>query len=214
VVEVVDASATMRRIEFDGRRLRGIRWNPGDKVQVRIEGFTNRTYTPTSWDPNEGRATILASKLGDGPGRAWTADLRPGDSAQLFGPRASVDLRGIEDEPLFVGDETCYGLALSWRNAIQRDAAYCFEAQDPDDARTLLRNVGLRDAIVVAAEPSSDPLVGAVTAHLAEHANTTVVIAGRAQSIRRVRGAIRDAGDHTGEARVKAYWDENRAGLD
>lgn len=39
------------------------------------------------------------------------------------------------------------------------------------------------------------------------------MITGKAQTIRAVRGAIKDAG-LSPTARVKAYWDPNRTGLD
>ncbi len=53
-----------------------------------------------------------------------------------------------------------------------------------------------------------------VAAIVAEEPDVHLVLTGRAQSIRRVRATLKERGTHRGQVMVKAYWDENRAGLD
>jgi NADPH-dependent ferric siderophore reductase len=174
----------------------------------------NRTYTPTDWDPDRGSTTLVATTHGSGPGAARIASLEPGDDVQLFGPRASIDLSRVGGAPLFVGDETSFGLALAWRTRIGRPAAYCFEVRDPGGAHSVLSALGLTDALVVRAEPAAAPLAAAVLAQADAAPLTHLVLTGRAESIRQVRNAIRERQNHSGELTVKAYWAENRAGLD
>ena len=103
-----------RRVQFGGDALRGVSWTPGSKIQLRIEGFTNRTFTPMSWDAETGLTSVLAFVHGEGPGSALVAALEAGSACQFLGPRGSLDLTSVAGVPLFVGDETSIGLSSAW----------------------------------------------------------------------------------------------------
>jgi NADPH-dependent ferric siderophore reductase len=210
VVSVDEPAPSFRTLTLEGDGLRDVRWVPGSKVQIRIEGFTNRTYTPTSWDPAVGRTTLLASLHGSGPGSALLSELSVGDDLQFLGPRSSIDLTKIDGDVLMVGDETSFGLAAAWQRGAGRAARCCFEVQDVAAAEWVLTTVGISDAVVVPV----GSLAPVVLEALATDPSVGLVLTGRAQSIRSLRGEIRDAKAHTGRAVVKAYWDERRAGLD
>jgi NADPH-dependent ferric siderophore reductase len=210
VVSVDDPAPSFRTFTLEGDGLRDVRWVPGSKVQIRIEGFTNRTYTPTSWDPALGRTTILASLHGSGPGSALLSELSVGDALQFFGPRSSIDLTKLDGDVLMAGDETSFGLAAAWRSGVGPTARCCFEAQDVAASRSVLTAVGISDAVVVPMGSLGPVVLDA----LAQDPTIGLVLTGRAQSIRQLRGVIRDAKAHSGRVLVKAYWDERRAGLD
>jgi NADPH-dependent ferric siderophore reductase len=212
VASIASPAVSFRTITFEGEALRDVRWVPGSKVQIRIEGFTNRTYTPMSWDPLVGRTTILASLHGRGPGTALLSELSVGDEVQFFGPRGSVDLPKVAGDVVMVGDETSFGLAAAWSDGVGRSARCCFEAHDVAAARAALESVGITDAAVAADD--SDEIDQAVLDALARDPSASLVLTGRAQSIRRIRGSIREAELHRRPTIVKAYWDERRAGLD
>ena len=48
----------------------------------------------------------------------------------------------------------------------------------------------------------------------AQQPELTVVLTGRAQTIRAIRAAMKAAGVHRGRTVVRSYWDEKRSGLD
>ena len=98
----------------------------------------------------------------------------------------------------------------------------CFEVRDLDEATRVLEPLGLGDAELVAAPIRDDigngvdvgaGLAGAVAVRLREEPGLHLVLTGRAQSIRRVRAHLKELALRP-QVTVKAYWDENRAGLD
>jgi NADPH-dependent ferric siderophore reductase len=218
VVAIEEVARDFRRVQFRGDALRGASWTPGSKVQLRIEGFTNRTYTPISWDADAGVTSVLAFVHGAGPGSAFVAALEAGARCQFLGPRSSLDLTKVEGSPLMVGDETSIGLSAAWSAAVGQPARHVFEAQDLPSTSDVVGAMGVADAEVVAAidspgvhGPGIEEHVGAI---VAADPDVHLVLTGRAQSIRRVRATLKERGTHRGNVMVKAYWDENRAGLD
>ena len=209
VEQVTDPAPGYRIVDLTGEALRDVRWVPGQKLQLRTDGFTTRTYTPTCWDPERGTTSLLAAVHGAGPGSALVADLQAGDELRCFGPRGSIDLPKVPGTAVFVGDETSVGLALAWRT-LDRPARHCIEAQDPTATGTLLRTVGLEADVVVAGD---DALASAALAALTSCPDPHLVLTGRAQSIRAVRAAVKAELGPGVASTVKAYWDERRAGL-
>src|SRR5512134_3079276 len=64
------------------RGLNDARCEPGDKVQVMLDGDF-RTYTPFACDAD--RMSLLVYSHGDGPGAAWGRRARAGDVVRVFG---------------------------------------------------------------------------------------------------------------------------------
>src|SRR4051812_18884646 len=87
---------------------RSVTWSPGSKVQIRPQRGTTglRTYTPISWDAEEGRLELLAYVHGDGPASAWFGQAGVGDGIELFGPRRSLDPPAAGERIVFAGDES------------------------------------------------------------------------------------------------------------
>jgi NADPH-dependent ferric siderophore reductase len=218
VTAVDDVATDFRVVHLGGDALRGVTWVPGQKVQLRIEGFTNRTYTPMRWDGDAGSTSLLAYVHGEGPGSARLAELAPGDPCQFFGPRASLDLTTVDGSPLLVGDETSLGLAAAWAAAVGRPAHHAIEAQDPHAVRSVVDGLGLASVDVLHAIDAPGVDGRAIEEHVAElvagEPTVHLVLTGRAQTIRRVRATLKERGTHRGKVMVKAYWDENRSGLD
>lgn len=143
-VTSLTALGDFRMIELAGERLAGVEWTPGDKIRVRADGLALRTYTPISWDPDLGTTRFLAYAHGEGPGAMWCTSVQAGVDCQLLGPDHSVRLDRIEAAPVFVGDETSFGLLL----ALLGERPHCaprstlFEVSDPDVARAVLSDHG------------------------------------------------------------------------
>lgn len=190
-------------------------WAPGAKVQVRIHGATFRTYTPFDWDADS--ASLLVHRAGTGPATGFFDDLAVGDDLRLFGPRRSLVLTELDHPPVLGGDETSFALAAAWaRHGSGPAVAHVFEVSDVAEAERALAALGVADAVLVArrADDVHHPDLAARTVEaLQANPGAPLVLTGKAQSIRAVRGAVRSAG-LTPTARVKAYWDERRAGLD
>jgi len=214
VLEEVDELAEhVRLLRLAGSDLRDVAWVPGQKLQLRIEGFTTRTFTPVRWDAQAGSTSIVAAMHGSGPGADYVRDMRTGQACQFFGPRASIDLSSISGPVLMAGDDTSVGLAVAAKSVPGLVAQHVLETARPDQTRQLLDALDVTGAILCTQGPE-DALAGQVMEVIGRQPEITVVLTGRAQSIRKVRSAMKESKAHQGRTIVRSYWDENRAGLD
>jgi NADPH-dependent ferric siderophore reductase len=111
VSEVEDLSARLRRIRFSGAVLKGLKWTPGDKVKLRVNG-KSRSYTPAAHDTRDGWMDVVVFLHGNGPASRWAAEATVGQQVGLSKPDSSI--KAPKKEPkwaLFLGDETTLGLA-------------------------------------------------------------------------------------------------------
>ena len=69
-----------RRLVLNGPDLRGVKWTPGDKLQVYLSSVGMRTYTPLRWDAAAGETELIAYLHGDTPAMKWAKNVAPGDA--------------------------------------------------------------------------------------------------------------------------------------
>lgn len=199
-------------ITFAGPALCEHAWRAGDRVSVRTPDDQLRNYTPFEWNATEGRARILGAGRASGPGTRYLASLAVGDTVQLIGPKKSVDLGSLGQAPIIVGDETVIGLCAAWAGLrADAPATVLLEAVDTAACHTAAHAVGVTPSRVV---HDRTELIATVVEHLRADATRPLVVSGRAQTIAAVRRALKDARRGGGHVKAKAYWDENRAGLD
>jgi NADPH-dependent ferric siderophore reductase len=133
---------------------------------------------------------------------------------QVFGPRGSLDLSALEQAPVLVGDETSFGLAGALAAEGRHvPVAQLYEVADPAGAATALAAVDGAPADLVPRDDGRDVLADRLVELVRSHPDAPLVLTGCAQTIRHLRGRIKDEGLRP-SAKVKAYWDENRSGLD
>lgn len=216
IADVVEHGEHFRSIRLRGTELQGRDWNAGDKVQIRLDGLTLRTYTPTSWDAKAGTMSLLGyCHGGTGPGDAWVRHAEPGVRAQLFGPRKSVRLEDFESAPVFVGDETSFGLSLAWRTLhSNKPAVDIFEVNDAAASSLALKARGIEDALLIERLPGNGHIADLRAAVATAAAGRPLCLTGKVQTIAMVRDHLKSTGVSSGPTKAKAYWDENRSGLD
>jgi NADPH-dependent ferric siderophore reductase len=213
IVEIRDLGTSFRRIDV---RVEGAnpKWAPGGKIQFHITGTTLRTFTPFAW--RDGSVSFLVYRGGHGPATAWADALDVGTAIQMFGPRRSLNL-DFDGGPILVGDETSLALAAAWKAVGAAPAlAHVLEVTSAGESAPALEHLAL-DPLVVVERTGGDghhPELGQhVVDTVRRHPAAPLVLTGKAQTIRAVRGALKDVG-LSPNVRVKAYWDPNRAGLD
>lgn len=221
ITVVTDHGPHFRSIELGGPGLKNTTWVPGDKVQVRSRsaGFTLRTYTPIDWDADRGSTRLLAYAHGAGPGSEWIKAATRGRPCQLLGPRRSLSLDGPAGPIVFVGDETSFAVVAAWQgaNPSERPAAVIVEVNDVEESADVLSAVGIASPQLVAREAGAThlgQLAAATATALRAEPNGSLCLTGKAQSIARIRQTLKAEGLSGRATRVKAYWDENRSGLD
>ena len=209
---VAELSPGFRKLELAGEKLRAVRWTPGDKLQVFIDGDF-RTYTPTCWDAAEGSTTLVAYVHGAGPGARWASGVKAGDAVELFGPRGSVRLE--RGPAVLFGDETSFGTAVALGGAAP-GLWSLFEVNDVHASRAALAALGIEGELVARAGDGDAHLPGLAAkleARLRRAPDGQLVMTGRARSIQRVRKLLREA-QVSSSTRAKAHWADGKRGLD
>ncbi len=218
VVEVEPVAEGFRLITLESPEFTGLQWVPGQKVQISMgSAFVARTFTPIEWDASAGRTRILGVAHGHGPGSAWVRDVRPGDSCDVFGPRASLDVGNI-DMPVLIGDETSIGLAHAIGLAGRPSAATLpclFEVQAAAPAREAMARLHL-DAAELFECTENDAHLEGIERRLPalDATGSTFVLTGKASTIQRLRRVLKDSGVASSRVLTKAYWAPGKAGLD
>jgi NADPH-dependent ferric siderophore reductase len=205
-------------VTLSGDALRGVRWSPGDKIQVAVGGWAYRTYTPLSWDPAVGHTQLLVFSHGEGPGAAWGKALQVGDSCALFGPRNSVDLDSLERPALLFGDETSFAVshALRSTSAGLGQVRPVYEVASKKTAQSVLVQLGITDFDLVertADDSHLEEVERIVLEHVQARSITSCALTGKASSIQRLNKQLRARG-LAGKIRTRAYWSPGKQGLD
>ncbi|MFT4117658.1 siderophore-interacting protein [Bradyrhizobium sp.] len=217
IAAVEAPSPRFRLVDLEGDALKGVAWMAGAKIQVSMgSGLSARTYTPMSWDADNGRTRLLAFAHGDGPGSRWASGLREGGRCQFLGPRRSLDLSGLQSPVVLFGDETSFGLAAALLAGPRAPGAtHIFEVSDVMESRLVLERIGLGEATLI--ERGTDDahlaIVEAKLSGLAE-SGASFILTGKASSIQRASRAVKAAGVSSSRLKTKAYWAPGKTGLD
>lgn len=201
----------LRLITLQGPQLRGLRWQPGDKLQIRVDqGLTTRAFTPTGWDERGGRTQLLVHSLSWGPGSVWARKVDHGDRVDFIGPRRSLDLAALDPaDTVLVGDETSVALAASWRPAL-----CVLEVINGQSAQAMLEALAL-DAVAVERRDGGQHLDDMVAAMLEQAGpQTRFVLTGRERTIGSLLQSLRRAGVSPRRILAKSFWSEQRTGMD
>ena len=216
VTAVETIAPQFRLIELEGEALRNVEWSAGHKIQVSIgAGMTARTFTPMNWNFEEGRTRLLVYTHAPSPAKAWSDNLRPGDSCQFFGPRASTSPEGMESPVLIFGDETAFALAAAMHAAHACPPTCVFEVTDLAAPRAVLERLGVPAARLFVRRPGDDhfPEIEALLRTQAAK-GATFLLTGKASSIQRLGRALKADGVSATRLKSKAYWAPGKSGLD
>ena len=163
VLHIEDIGSAFRTITLSGEALRNVAWAPGDKIQIQLGGWVQRTYTPIDWDAENGRTRFLVCLHADGPGTRWARTRRKGDACIVSGPRRSLELSGLKSPAVLFGDETSFGLAAALGDTpLADDAIRVFEVSDVAESRLALEAIGLSEAVLIERIAADGHLAAAV----------------------------------------------------
>lgn len=219
ITAVESLTDTFRLITLAGEALQGVQWIPGQKVQMQFGGWTQRTYTPISWDAEKGSTQILAYLHGNSPGANWARSVELGDACALFGPRDSLNLNALERPALLFGDETSFGLAhaLRYTPGKAQGVELVLEVASQDAARTVLERVGITNAHLVmrtAGDAHMTEVEESIAAILGKQPLEQCVLSGKSTSIQRLNRTLRQRGFSSRQIKTRAYWAPGKKGLD
>lgn len=218
VLDIEDFGSAYRIVTLGGEALREIPWTPGDKIQVQLGGWIQRTYTPIDWDAENGRTRILVYLHADAPGTRWARALRKGDACVVFGPRKSIERSRLLGPVMFFGDETSLGVASALFNHASAPAAQMmFEVSALADAKPIVERLRLVDAHLCARKENDGhftEMESRISVFLRAHDKADIVLTGKATSIQRITRLLRHSDAGAGRRQSKAYWAPGKVGLD
>ncbi len=212
VTEVREISEHFRIVDMQVEHARLSYGGPVDKVKINTGAWNVRTYTPVLQPHTPGRLRLLVYLHGDGPGTRWARSVAQGDSAQIVGPKASLE---VPHAPLvLVGDETSFAIALNFQT--RSDVYAVFETTYPQEAQQVLSELGLRNVAIVPRAPDGahrPELHRLVSHHMQTLQASLAILTGHAQAIQQVSRALKAAGTLP-ELQTKPHWADNKQGLD
>jgi len=208
-----------RLIRMQGEEFKGVRWTPGQAVQIYLGNLTKRAYTPMDLDPEAGSARFLFYLHGGGPGSAWAATLKTGDICQVMRPKDSLDFTAFKEPVLFFGDETSLAAAQTLhrcrKNALR--IRFLLEVTSPPEVEIATAKLGLENIALFEKKQNGSHLEKIIT-RLVEDASALGspqwVFTGQARSIQNIRKSLRAAGVEPSNSKVRAYWSPGKTGMD
>ncbi|SDF43651.1 Siderophore-interacting FAD-binding domain-containing protein [Dyella sp. 333MFSha] len=204
-------------ISLQSDAFRDVAWAPGQKVQVAMgSAFTARTFTPVDWNAISGRTRIVGYAHGDGPGSQWLRSVKPGAPCDVFGPRASLDLSGVQGEPVVFGDETSMGLVYALAQRFPHQKLHgILEVSHAARAGEVIARLAL-EGVEIHERLPEDAHFPAVERRFAALAATpaSFVLTGKATSIQHASRALKALGVSRARMMSKAYWSPGKTGLD
>ncbi len=218
IAEARALTGHFREVVLTGEDLKEMTWAPGQSVQFHLGNLKTRTYTPMFWDKSAGFVRFLFFLHGDGPGSEWAATLRRGDQCRISGPQDSLDLTRIDEPVLFFGDETSIAAAQALRLTQHGpDDRYFFEVSSLVESEEVLRCLEFPNAGLYQRLPDNR--------HLSEMESVLIdvssrlrlpqwVFTGKAQSIQTLWNHVRPRQTLFHKPRIRAYWSDNKSGLE
>ncbi len=215
---LTEITPNFRLIELEAESLRSAQFAPGQKIMIRVDRFSARTYTPFAWDNAKGAVSILVYLHRTAPGTNWARSINPGDRCQFIGPKQSLDLAHLRLPAIFFGDET--SIALAALHAVPKSAAsirFLFEFSSVSESRQVLDALHINDAITIQreADDAHFPKCEAALSQAVERITPIdLILTGKAQSIRRLRTSARNIGIDPSRLKIRPYWSPGKVGMD
>jgi NADPH-dependent ferric siderophore reductase len=232
ISEIEQVTPRMRRIRFEGPRLQGLNWTPGQHVRLQVAGLGEsflrlhphdalRTYSIYDADPELGTLDIVMLSHGGEPdtvtpARRWVSSAVVGDDVQFTRPQGNLVVRRDAPYHVFAGEETASVAFAAMLRSLDpgADVRGVVEAGDPADhlelARPLRRvqrgDVSAKDSAVLADAVRELDLPGEPgVAYLAGEARTI-------QALRKI--LVTERGWDRRNIRTKPFWTPGRSGME
>jgi NADPH-dependent ferric siderophore reductase len=165
-------------MELQGEELKGSKPNLGDFFQISLGALKARSYTPIEWNSELGSLSFLYFCHGEGLADQWMKSAKLGDECLVFGPRKSMDSKKIQDDMVFIGDETTIGFAASLVLSSIRMKFY-FEVDQVEATQEALAYFGIKAQVTSKGTPQLPS------------AESGAIISGNAHRVRELRSQFK-----------------------
>lgn len=218
VTRTTRVTPAMLRLRLEGPELHDFASpGPDDHIKLIVPDAKGesvmRDYTPRRFDSAAGWIEIDFALHEAGPATLWALSVRPGDPAQIAGPRGSKTISGPIDDWLLVGDETALP-AIARRieeMPLGTRVTSLVAIPSPEDAQEIETQAEHRALWLPRHDPrSAEALMGALRFN-APGPRTYVWIAAEAHVARQVKALAIELGAQTGYLSAAGYWVDGQA---
>jgi NADPH-dependent ferric siderophore reductase len=228
ISEIESLTPRMRRVRFDGSRLKGLTWQPGQHIRLQVAGLGEsllrlhphdalRTYSIYDADPDLGTLDIVMYDHGaesSTPARRWLNAAAVGNDVQFSRPQGGFVVRDAAPYHLFVGEDTAsVAFAAMLRSLPTTAEVYgVVEATDAADHLDLpLQQVQRGEASAA----DSALLTDAIRALELPDQPGIAYLAGEARTIQSLRKIlVAERGWDRRSIRTKPFWTPGRTGME
>jgi NADPH-dependent ferric siderophore reductase len=232
ISEIEKLTPRLRRIRFEGPRLKGLKWTPGQHIRLQVanlgESFLRlhphdalRTYSIYDADPDGGTLDIVMLDHGGEPdvvtpARRWLGAAAVGDDVQFTRPQGNLVVRPDAAYHVFAGEETASVTFAAMLRSLPptADVHGVVEAADQADLLELARPLQQVQRGDASAKESA-VLADAVRAlELPDHPGVAY-LAGEARTIQILRTIlVTERGWDRRAIRTKPFWTPGRSGME
>lgn len=208
IVKIEDISDKLRILTIKGKSLKKANWIPGQKVTLKLNDKDLRSYTPLSWNKEEGSFQTAVYLHNNGPLSRWASNIQLNSKVTVMGPRASLALENSIESFVFFGDETTFGLAHALNEAHKgkQKISFVLESYNIHEAKKALDHLKLSNSHLIQA----GEIEAACNLILADfnnfHGNKKIILSGKQQNMVKIRQALLAAGLENKDITMKVYW--------
>jgi NADPH-dependent ferric siderophore reductase len=232
ISEIEQLTPRLRRIRFEGSRLQGLNWTPGQHIRLQVAGLGEsflrlhphdalRTYSIYEADPDLGTLDIVMLDHGGEPdvttpARRWSGSAAVGDNVQFTRPQGNLVICHDAPYHVFAGEETASIAFAAMLRSLPKtaDVHGVVEAADQADHLELARPLHRVQRGDASAEDSA-VLADAVRGlELPDHPGFAY-LAGEARTIQTLRKIlVTERGWDRRDIRTNPFWTPGRSGME
>lgn len=193
-------------ITIKGKSLKRTNWLPGQKIQVKLKDDEIRSYTPSSWNKEDGSFQTLVYMHGKGPGALWARDVKTNTKVTVLGPKTSLVIAPEVEHVLFFGDETTFGLAhalKTYNKELQYN--FFFESSDINESLPVLKRLNLQDSKLFGIS-ELEKISSEIKSIFNSNKKTQITLSGKQQSIIALRELLYTKDLPKEIIGTKVYW--------
>jgi NADPH-dependent ferric siderophore reductase len=232
ISETEQLTPRLCRIRFEGPRLQGLNWTPGQHIRLQVAGLGEsilrlhphdalRTYSIYDADPDLGTLDIVmfdhpGDPDTDTPARRWKSSAAAGDDVQITKPQGNLVARHDAPYHLFAGEETASVAFAAMLRSLPgtADVHGVVEAATRADHLPLARSIRRVERGDASSEDSA-ALADALRALPLPEQPGVAYLAGEARTIQTLRKIlITERGWNRRDIRTKPFWTPGRTGME
>ena len=182
-------------------------WIPGQKIQIKVSENELRSYTPSKWAKDNRTFQTLIYNHRSGPGALWSESVLLQTKVQVVGPRKSLDIRGLQKNIFFFGDETTFGLAYALIESQDVHSIKCFfEGTKKFNSLAALASLGLDHHAFFERTKDEIHLKECAEQMHSQHTDEIIILSGKQSSIVRMEQYLHEKGVLPELVMKKRYW--------